>query len=88
MDVGAVILAVSLPVAVLMAVRVRREDAIQRDAYIYAVAGGFAAFGVGWTEGFGLFALVFVPFAIILTLLDAFYRIFNVMAWFSGGNGD
>lgn len=74
---GGVILAVGLGTATWCAFRVRRDDAEVWHSWLYALAGGLAAFGMGWVSGYGLAGIVFFPVGVVVALADAFLRIFD-----------
>ena len=73
--VGSVILLVSFPLAFLGAVLVRRDDAERWHMWLYMVATGFVAFGIGWVSGFGLLGLIFFPMGVLVAWADTYFKI-------------
>ena len=79
---GALILALSLPVAIGTGIRVRQEDALAWHAWVHAAAVGFVAFGMRWLAGYGLVGLIFFPIGVLVGLADAYFKLFDwLVGW-------
>ena len=78
---GGLILVLSIPAALWTGFRVRREDALVWHSLAHAVAVGVVAVGVAWIAGYGPLGLVFFPVGFVLGLADAYFKIADLL-WF------